>query len=286
MAISGIIVAVGLMVVLNKEVPKVKADDATPSVLVGNTIPVASSAEIPAIVLNEGTTKSVAATSSVTDNNGYEDLTLFEFALYATGTTCGTTTDADPQNCYFYATTSTSTFSCSGITCSSVTHTFDLKWYADPGDWYFTITPYDESTGTADTSSVQTIAATTYLDVDGSISYPSTLTGATSSGTGTGATVTNTGNADIGVTVSSAAAMSCDGRGTIPVANQHYATSTFAYEDGVALSGGAGDLGIIIAEQTSGDSPTATSESYWHISVPTAVEGTCTGTIAFSATAK
>jgi len=290
--IFGVIAVISLVAVLNLEaplleVPEVKADVSTSSVGVGNTIPVASAVQLnndADIVLLEYTTKSVNVTSTVTDNNGCADLTKATMALYKDGIACATTTDADNDDCYFYEDT-TPTDWCTGTSTSGTfTHSFDVQYYADPNaTWTVKIIPYDESTGTEDTDS-EALNELLSLNVSSPISYPATFAGATSSGTGSIATTTDTGNVACDVNISGTT-MSCDGRGTIPIANQEYATSTFSYGAGTDLSGDATAWNLDLPTPEYPGVP-VTAPTYWHVEVPTGSEGTCSGTNTFTVTSE
>jgi len=283
LTILGTIAVIGLVAVLNLEAPKVsevKADTAEPSVTVGNTAPVASAVHLnndSAITLTEYTTKAVNVTSTVTDDNGCDDLTKATIALYKSGATCASTSDADNDVCYFYEDTTLSW--CSG-TSGDITHTFDVQYYADPdATWTAEVIPYDEGTGTSAESS-QTLSELQSLDVSASISYGSVSAGSNSTGDHT-ATTTDTGNVAIDVQISGTA-MSCDVRGSIATSSQEYATSTFSYGAGTDLSDAAADWNLDLPTPEDTNVP-VTDATYWQVGVPTGSEGTCSGTNTFTA---
>lgn len=290
--IFGAIAVIGLVAVLNLEVPKVpevKADVSTASTTVGNTAPVASAVSLNssgAITLAEGTTKSVPVTGTVTDDNSCKDLISVIYVMYATGTVCAASGNADDNNCYFYEDTDpANNASCDddSDTVYAASHSFEVQYFANPATWVGEVIPADEGSGTSDTNA-QTLNTLTALDVSATIDYGSVNTGATSSADST-ATISNTGNDDIGAEVSSAAAMTCTIRGTIPVANQHYATTTdVTWGDGTPLSGAGTDLGITISKATSGAG--SSDDSYWRVKVDTGTEGNCTGTDTFTVVSK
>lgn len=291
--IFGAIAVIGLVAVLSLEVPKVpevKADVSTASTTVGNTAPEATSVSLNtsgAITLAEGTTTSVPLTGTVTDDNSCKDLTSVIYVMYyATGTACATSTDADNNDCYFYEDADPANDASCGSDSDTVydaSHSFDVQYFANPATWVGEVIPADEGSGTSDTDA-QTLNTLTALAVSATIDYGSVNAGATSSADST-ATIDNTGNADIGAEVSSAAAMTCTTRGTIPVANQYYATTTdVAWGDGTELSDSGTDLGITISKATS---VTGSSDnSYWRVKVDTGTEGNCTGTDTFTVISK
>jgi len=280
----------------------------TASVTVGNVAPVATSATLVGnyntnseIVLTEGTTTPIAVTGTITDANGCVDLNHVTVAVYRNGTTCTSAGNADNTNCYFetisHATIIADSANCSGGTDTTYTlsggnptvSTFNLQYYAIPGStstaWKVTITPYDGSgggdVGTANSSSGIALDSTTALEVTSSITYGSVANGANSTGDHK-ATVTNTGNIAIDYNLSGAD-LTCTILGSIPKGDEQYATSSFSYGDGTALSGTPTLVAANIAAQTTGTPVTA--DSYWQTTVPNGVNGTCSGDVTFAAVA-
>jgi len=279
-----ILAVIGLMVSFNwmPKVLEVKADEASTQVTSDNLVPEASGTSFSTpIVLNEYTTKDVAITGTVTDNNSCKDLTSVKVALYKDGTTCTSAANADNDVCYFWEDSSPANdASCTGDddTDYAVNHTFSVQYYADAGDWKATVTPADEGAGTAHTFA-GALNELKSLNVE-NISYGSVNPGSNSTGDHT-STVTNTGNIAIDVGISGTA-MTCATRGSIPIANQEYAVANFNYGDGTDLSGDQTDwnLDLPIPEDTN---VPVTDVTYWQVGVPAGTEGVCSGTNTFTA---
>jgi len=237
-----------------------------------------------AIILNEATTKSVSATGTVSDTDTYSDISSVQGKLYRSGVGSGCATDN--SNCY--EDTSCATSSCSGNTCD-YSCDYNVQFYAEPTDsgtysgqnWvaWVKVTDSQSASSTATSTGVE-LNTLQSLDVSASISYGSVSADANSTGDHT-ATVTDTGNVAIDVQISGTA-MSCDIRGSVPVGNQEYATSTFSYGAGTDLSDTATDWNLDLPKPDSGN-PTVTDTTYWQVGVPAGTEGTCSGTNTFEA---
>jgi len=245
-----------------------------------NTLPVASEVSISSgaasITLNEGTTIDVICTATVTDDNGYTNITTTTAKLYLTSV--GAEAADDNDNHYTLSGARDAYCTSTGENTGNCTTTFSLYYYADPGEWTCQITPFDsEGAGTAATDTI-TMNETQYLNVSATISYGSVNAGATSTGDHT-ATVTNTGNIAIDVKISGTA-MSCNIRGSIATSSQQYATSIFSYDSGTPLSATATDWNLDLPTPEDTNVP-VTDDTYWQVSIPTRVEGTCSGTNTF-----
>ncbi len=265
------------------------AATSTASVTVANVAPVASSASLNGesdIVLTEGTTTPEVVTGTVTDANGCVDLTSIVIKVY-TGT-LGSCTVTNNTTCYITTLSSPSTdASCTGgsdttVAISSSNATFNMQYYATPGTWKASIIPSDGGgAGTTSSSSGTTLDSLTALEVSSTITYGSVANGANSSGDHI-ATVTNTGNIAIDYNLSGAD-LTCTTIGSIPKGDQQYGTSSFSYGGGTALTATPALVSANIAVQTSGTPVTASS--YWQITVPNGVSGTCSGNVTFAAVA-
>jgi len=237
-----------------------------------------------AIILNEGTTKLISATGTATDTDGWADISSIIGKIYRSGVTSTFACATDTDNCY--EDTSCATSSCSTTTNScDYSCDFDVQFYAEPTDedpaqnWLAWIKVID-SQNASDTATSTGVELNTLisLDVSATISYGSVNAGATSTGDHT-ATVTNTGNIAIDVKISGTA-MSCGVRGSIPVGNQEYATASFVYGAGTDLSESATPWNLDLPTPEDTNVP-VTDDTYWQVSIPTRVEGTCSGTNTF-----
>jgi len=256
--------------------------------------PVASAVSIDSgasgVTLTENATKNVVCSATVTDANGYADITSVEAKLYRTGV--GSAASDDPNNHYTLAGDSQCVPSGGSGNTETYTCTFAVQFFAEPTDagsiyasdnWTCLVTPSDSGgagTAASDTIEVNTLLA---LNVTSSINYGNLSLGSTSGSYPKIVTVTNTGNANMDPQVSSAAAMTCT-TGTIPVANQEYADFSFTYGSGYTLSGTPTTLNLALPKPTS-DTP-VTANSYWGISIPsTGISGSCSGSNTFTAVA-
>lgn len=261
------------------------ADDATPSVTVGNATAEASSASLngdATITLTENTTTAVTVTATVTDNNSCQDLVTVNVAVYKQGTTCAEAGDADNDDCYFWQDSAPDEdASCTGADdmTYAVNHEFSIQYYADGGTWLATVTPADEGAGTPDDSSTVTLNNLQSLNVGANISFGEVSVGSASTGDHTVA-VTNTGNVAIDFKLSGGA-LTCSGRGTITVGSQEYSLASFNYGDGTDLSASPTDVNATLGVPEDGTVPIS-DDVYWQVSVPNGVEGTCTGATTFT----
>jgi len=256
-----------------------------------NTAPAASDVSIDSgatsITLNEGATKNVVCTATVTDNDGYEDITTVEAKLYRSGVG---PEEADDNDNHYTLSGARDTY-CSGSGNSGTcTFTFSVYSYAESTDagssyedqnWNCQVTPSDEEgTGEVDTDDdgieMDTLKS---LDVT-DINYGTVNPGSNSTGDHT-ATITNTGNVAIDFKVKGGT-LSCAVRGTIPVNNQEYSLSSFTYGSGTDLQTTDQDVNADLSKPDS-DNPTVTDLIYWQVGVSIGTEGTCTGTTYFTA---
>ncbi len=279
---------------------QVRADTASSNASVANVVPIASSVSIDSdaasIILVENATVTVTTTAVVTDNNGCEDIDSVTIVFYKT--TTGYSAANDENNHYATTTMVQDTGTCagSGDTAATYTATTTVWYYADPTDngsissttdWTARVVPSDETAGTADTDSIE-MATLTALDVTTAINYGQLALGADTGTTDTTTTITNTGNEGADVDVDGYGSSDGDGYsmtctwGTIPIANEKYATSTaVAYASRNVLSDTANEVDIDVAQRTD---VATTGELYWGFGLPAdGVGGSCSGTVVFTA---
>jgi len=265
--------------------------DVTPN----NTLPVASSTSVDSdaasITLTENTTTSVVCTATVTDDDGFADITSVEAKLYRTGVGAGA---ADDTNNHYTLSGDANCIPSGGSgTTENYSCTFAVQFFAEPTDigsiyaadnWTCQITPSDsEGAGTANSDTIE-MDTTLALNVTAEIAYGTLGLGNNSGASPQTAVVTNTGNAIMDPQVSSAADMGCTGAGTIPVANQEYSATTFTYGSGTDLSSTPTTLNLILPKPTS--TTPVTDDCFWGIGIPgTGVGGSCTGSNTFTAIA-
>ena len=263
-------------------VQEVRADIATTSVTVGNAVPTVSNVSLNAganINLTENTTTLVTATGTVSDANGYSDITSVICRAYRSGVSGGPDCTLDNNNCY-QVTGATS--SCAGNDCTA-TCNFNIYFHADPTDtgspwaaehWVAWIKAIDsQNASSSATNTTQTIEMNTLLalDVTPTINYGTMAPGVTTDPLSVLATATTTGNAAIDANISGTQMCTdyptCAGS-TIATSSQRYATSSVAWANGYILSGTPTLLEFVTGKPTTSPSNQAQS-TYWGISIPT-----------------
>ncbi|MBU1246984.1 hypothetical protein KKA89_00875 [Patescibacteria group bacterium] len=256
-------------------------------------LPVASSVNINSgagpITLTEATTTNVVCSSTVTDADGYGDITSVEAKLYRTGVGAGV---ADDNNNHYTLAGDANCIPSGGSgTTETYTCTFPVQYYADATDagpysadhWTCQVTPSDAVGAGTLATTTQEVNSLSALNVTGTIAYGEIALGTNTGTTTQIAIVTNTGNRSIDVQLSSAVDMACT-VGVIPVANQKYAAAGFTYGTGdIALSATATTLALTLPQRTDAE---ITANTYWGLAMPSSgVNGTCSGTNVFTAIA-
>jgi hypothetical protein len=263
----------------------------------GNSLPTASAVSVDSaaasINLTEGTTKTVSCAGTVTDNDGFADITSVTADFYRTAV--GTSSALNNNNHYRLA----GDANCvpSGGSGNSETYTCDfaVQYYADPTDagslfaaqeWTCTMTPVDATaTGTAasDTIEMNTLSALSIPSGD-PVNYGSVDPNNDTGGTNQSVTVRNTGNNDMDPELSGTNMTS--GGDTILVGQQKYSATSFTYSSGgTALTASATGLDITLPQPTAGTVPVE-DVILWGIGIPNGTpQGTYTGTITVAAAA-
>ena len=259
----------------------------------GNALPTASSVSIDSgsvtATLTENTTKNIICEGTVTDTDGYTDISHVGAFLYRT--TVGTTTASDENNLYRLYGDSECIPSGGAGNSETYTCTFPVWYYADPTDagspyeadnWTCEPHPADSiATGTPATDTIE-MGSLQALNVTSSIAYgtvnPNTDTGATNQQV----TITNTGNVEIDPELSGTA-MTDGGSGSISASQQKYDDASFTYSSGgTALSGTPTTLNLTLPQRTSTE---ITDLVYWGLGVPNGTpDGGYTGSNTFTAT--
>lgn len=258
-----------------------------------------------ALTLIDGSSVKLHVTGTVTDDNGYTDITGLYVILYhaadfgsADCVSAGVGTTPDNAHCAAISGSTCTQSSCSGTSCN-----FDCYvpvWYNadstgtggryEAESWSAVVAPLDTylSANPAgmmpNISSPRTfeIAPLTALSLSGDISFGQMDLGATTSSVPL--IISNTGNKfGEGVSISGSA-MTCT-VGTIATSSIKFATSNVAYgsmtalnDDGTPVSSGL-SMATLPATTTE-----MTSTTYFNLQTPSSgVAGTCTGTLTFSA---
>lgn len=247
-----------------------------------NNAPTVTSVEVNGssnITLTENTTTVVQVTATVTDTDGYANLSAVTGKLYRSGASGGNSCVADENNCYTPADTALT--GCSGNSCTA-TLTFNVQYFAEPTDsgaysseyWLGWLQATDDNSATGNATSpasVTELNSLIALSVDDSINYGSLDVGTDTGSTNATATVTNTGNVSIDADLTGSDLCTdfplCDGS-TISVSNQKYSLSSFTYSSGgSALSTSPVTLQLNLAKATSSESPSTTT-IYFGAAVP------------------
>jgi len=235
------------------------------------------------IVLTEGTTTTVYASSTVTDYNGYADILSATSSIYLS--TLSPNCASDPIDCYQISTSSCALSNCAGNSCSLMCSA-SIQYFAQPTDasstnyattsanWLATMAVTD-STGLKDTETAigQELDSLAGLEVnEGNIAFATTTPNSDTGRTVATTTVRNTGNIPISVDLAGQN-LTDGGTNSINVTNEKVSSSTFQYATCSLCQNLQGatavNVNVNIAQQTS----TATSSQnqtnlYWGIAIP------------------
>jgi len=228
------------------------------------------------IALTEGQTTVVMATGSVTDLNGFEDILYATSTIYRSGV--GEACSADDNNCYRLNSLDCPLQNCSGNSCDIICSA-DIQFFADPTDQGSTYAGEDWKASVYVVDSTANVGTSTSLGVDintmravsittGEISYGTLAVNSDTGSANATSTVRNTGNVAIDMDLEGTD-MSAPGS-TIPVGNQMYATSSFAYSSCAictALSGSASPYKVDLPKPTAAGTP-VTDDIFWGLYVP------------------
>jgi len=231
------------------------------------------------INLNAGTTKTITCNATVSDADGWQNISLVNATLWdSTATTEGA---ADDNNNH-YTNASCSIGTNTSATDVPVTCAFSLQYYANNGTWTCKIRAWDGLNESSNQTST-TINPLIALSIPSTINFGLMSLGETSSNTTENETaVENYGNVQIDVDLSGDG-MVCT-IGSIPVENIRYSSiDNTSYASMTSLTTSATTLDLNIPQRTNGASFKIT---YWKIQIPnTGVGGSCSNTITFTAVA-
>ena len=262
-----------------------------------NSLPTASAVSIDSaaasVNLTEGTTKTVSCAGTVTDNDGFADITSVTADLYRTPVG----TSSALSNNDHYRLTGDANCVPSGGSGSSETYTCDfaVQYYADPTDagstysaqnWTCTMTPADAAgngTWASDTIEMNTLSALSITSGD-PVNYGSVDPNADTGASNQSVTVRNTGNHDMDPELSGTNLV--NGGETILVSQQKYSATAFTYSSGgTVLTGTDTGLNITLPQPTAGTVPVEDT-ILWGIGIPLGTApGTYTGTTTLTAAA-
>lgn len=247
------------------------------------------------INLTENTTTTINFTATVTDANGYSDISAVVGKTYRSGVTNGQNCTNNNNNCY---TDSSCTLSgCSGNSCTA-TCSVDIYFHAEPTSsgttysaeyWIAWVQVSDSINQTAEgysPTSLTEMNSLMALNVTSTANYGTVFPGNNTGSTNQTIDITNTGNIPIDGEFSGTNLCSdyptCSGS-AIFVGNQQYSLSTFTYGAGTALTSSAVAVQLNLGKPTLSPSNSNTS-SFWGIGLPSIVgAGVHSGSITISA---
>ena len=250
---------------------------------VNNIAPIATIGSVPgAITLTEGTTTAKSVTVSISDDNGFADVsTGGSVALKFYGNWGGRTeancTATDGDDCYVVANCTyngdgsgkTATFTCS----------LAVQYYAEAtgvgsqhttDNWVSYILVTDSGSNTdSDSDATSTIGLLVAFSSTASLNYGVVDPGDSSS-TNETLTITGTGNTIIDTTLYGTDLTRDGGGGTITVGNQEYDDITFSHNSGTDLLVNPGaELELNVPKTYySGTIQIGTADIYWSIFIP------------------
>ena len=244
-----------------------------------------------ALVPNVGISKQIYVNGRVTDGDGVGtgfadgDLDFVELRLYRENV--GTSCTPDVQNCYktFCSVTPNSGTVLNYSCMVEVSYLMDSTMVGGSHEnevWNAEVLVQDDAdqlSASTQTFEVDTLLA---LLIPTSVNFGELTPGQiTTSQTNTPYTVTQNGN-DVASVMISGGDMTCTNNATVPVENIHWSLTDVGYADAstVALSGTPVNVGIAVGlDETAGLSKSL----YFNLSFPTALSGTCTGSLSVDA---
>jgi len=229
--------------------------------------------------LVSGTTTRVYATTTVTDLNGYADITNATSTFFRSGVGAGCT--PNNNDCYISSTENSqcSFTNCAGDSCVIECYA-DIYFHADPTasssvyegqEWLAFIEAEDANEGyDFDTSIGQDVNILRAIDVDGAIDYGSLTVNSDTGSDNATTSILNIGNVEIDIEVQGTD-LSDGASSVIGADEQKFSTSTFTYNAcgtcELVSSTTWVVLGADLVKPTT-DSPPVEEEVYWGIEVP------------------
>jgi len=226
--------------------------------------------------LNAGSTKAVTCEATVSDGDGWANITTVNATIWRSSST---EASADDNNDH-YTNTSCNLGANTSATDMPATCTFSLQYYAKDGTWTCKIRAYDDSSSGSNetTTTVNELVA---LSVPASMNFGTLNLGDTSTNDSeVEFSVENKGNVQIDAQVSGNN-MAC-ASGTIPIGNIRYdSADNTSYDLMTTLTTGAVTVDLNITKSTGSPSSVLT---YWRVQIPSSgVGGSCSNTITFTA---
>lgn len=271
-----------------------------------NTPPAASSvvftdsADNSPIDLISGDVQQIKCTTTVTDADYCENLTMVMAVVYRSG--LGTSCVSDKNNCY-----AGSWVSCTQDEGSCMPYTSDpdatytcsitgdggngLAYYADatgagspyPDDsWSCYVLPYDmDGSGTGDYATTNVNAMWALGVSTPTISYGTMQPNSNTGVVNQTATVSNYGNMTIDIDLYGSA-LDCGGGRNVSASNQKVSMSPFTYSEGTTTLSGSEETPTHL-EFNLAKGEVSTKDTYWGLALPSVPAGVCSGSITFIA---
>jgi len=273
-----LIMSMGLAVVIEE----IMAADIQSQVSVGNAAPTVATVTLnsgDAITLVANGTTTVLGTTTITDSNGWVDISHATATLFQNGnsSSCSTGVGGAGRGAWCYWMASSSCTLGATTTSSRIVSCSAFVWFiGEPttgtstitGDWQMDITAYDGAASTSYASSGANSVECNVLyalNASSSIDYGSVAPGATSSEQTT--KITNTGNWQIDNSLSGVD-MDDGSVHTIPVGQQKYSSSSDMGDwVGTALTTSAAAYDLELPRPTATTS-NSTDNLYWMIKIP------------------
>jgi len=240
------------------------------------------------ISLNESSSIIVWCNATVTDEDGYVDVTTVNATLWDPA---DTTEGAADNNTNHYTNSSCALSGGSGTTVNAAC-VFSLQYYIDAAEWTCKLTAVDNTSATG-TNNVTTVTVNQLkaLSTDATIAFSELALGATSAEQNI--TVANTGNTQIDVSVDGYGSSDGDGYATVcTVGGSEISLSNLKYnltagQDFTANMTVLTDLAVTLADfdlaRTTDGTP-STKPIFWKLKIPSSdVGGSCSGKIVITA---
>lgn len=239
------------------------------------------------ITLLPGATTTVYATTTVTDLNGYTDLSLATSTIYRSGVTGGAACTANNNDCYISTTANSKCdfISCAGNTCT-VSCSADIYFHADPTDsgtyvgqeWMAFIEVEDLYGGYGFNSALGVELSTLRaIDTVGSINYGALAVNSDTGSYNASTSILNQGNVEVNIEIQGTDLT--DGASSfIPASYQKFATSTFTYSACGASCELLSSTTPVAIDVELGkpiiDNPPIEDDVFWGIQIPIGVNST------------
>jgi len=250
------------------------------------------------IDLTESATVLVTSTATITDPDGYTDISSATGTIYRSGVIGGANCTADNNNCY--KDTSCSLTNCSGNSCTAICE-FNVWYYADPtvsgtpwaGEYWVasigaidSASNYDDATNTEETILMNDLVALSIIEPTGNLDFGQITAGQDTGTDYVTSTVAATGNVALDTEMSGEGLVRDGGTEMIDVQNQEYSTTTVPYEtygSGTSLTTSTVEFELELAKTTDHDS-TSTDDIFWGLGIPSGIPaGTYYGTTTIAA---